>query len=620
MNTLRSEVSSPFHPRVVLILALLFAATAFTAWLSLVIDSGANGSAAVWWPNSVLLAGLFLNHRKRWPVILMTGYAANVTAHLFTHDSAGVSLALSACDLLEVAISAYPFSVDAKGFINFSRPVELARLYLFGAIIGPAVSAFLAILLLSLLKIPVPFIFSVYWFASNALATVTIVPVILSFFHRETYAIFKGWRLLETAGLLLLITFCSGLIFSQSHLPLLFLLFPPLLMLVVRLGIGGGMIGITIITVFDVVYSFHGAGPLTLVSGIVWQRELFLTQVLIATLVLCVTIVAVVLNERRDLEKSARQSEHLYRLLAENSRDIIVLTDLNHKRQYVSPAVQWMMGWDPKELLNTTFDETIVHPDDVPALRAAFDALRDGDSAKTLSYRCMKKDGSYLWMEANISLYCDRITGRPIGYVNVVRNIAERKAAEEQLRDAYQALETLATVDALTGIANRRHFDKAMEQEWRRSNRAQSPLSLLLLDVDHFKLYNDLYGHLRGDDCLRQIAAATLEVVQRAGDTVARFGGEEFGIILSNTETETAVELAEKIRQCIAGRTIEHRGNPPGMVTVSIGCSTCIPGPDGDLLSLIEAADHALYEAKHGGRNQVVFADCKMVTDRLDAF
>jgi diguanylate cyclase (GGDEF)-like protein/PAS domain S-box-containing protein len=315
-----------------------------------------------------------------------------------------------------------------------------------------------------------------------------------------------------------------------------------------------------------------------------------------------------VLNERRLLEQAARKSEHRYRLLAENSRDIIVLTDLNHRREYISPAVQWTMGWDPKELIGTTYQESIVHPDDIPAMTAILEALKTGEPAKTLTYRCRKKDGEYLWMEANISLYCDRITGEPIGHVNVVRNIAERKAAEEKLQDAYLALEELASVDSLTGSANRRQFDDSLAQEWRRSVRTGSPMSLLLLDVDHFKLYNDFYGHLRGDNCLRQIARAALDMVQRPGDLVARFGGEEFAVILPGTSRDAALGLAERLRSAVEQHSIEHTASPHNVVTISIGCATMIPERQINPNLLIEAADQALYEAKRSGRNRVVDA------------
>jgi diguanylate cyclase (GGDEF)-like protein/PAS domain S-box-containing protein len=347
---------------------------------------------------------------------------------------------------------------------------------------------------------------------------------------------------------------------------------------------------------------------MAIIQEATWQRHVFLIQVLLASAVLCVALVSVVLNERRMLEQAARKSEQLYRLLAENSRDIIVLTDLNHRREYISPAVQWMMGWDPQELMGTTYQESIVHPDDIPAMTATLDTLKSGEPAKSLTYRCKKKDGTYLWMEANISLYCDRITGEPIGYVNVVRNIAERKAAEERLQDAYLALEALASVDPLTGTANRRQLDESLENEWRRACRTASPISLLLLDVDHFKLYNDLYGHLRGDSCLRRIADAARQVFRRSGDTVARFGGEEFAIVLPDTGRQGAFEMAQRLRQAVENIRVEHAGSQHGIVTVSVGCATLIAQQGAHATTLLEAADRALYEAKRTGRNRVIDA------------
>jgi diguanylate cyclase (GGDEF)-like protein/PAS domain S-box-containing protein len=545
-----------------------------------------------------------LNRRGRWVAILITGYAANVLAHLIVHDSLAIGLGLATCDLLEVAIAAYPFARTTRDAIRFSRPRELARLCFVGALIAPAISAICAFGMCSLYA-PQPLRVGLHWFISDSVGTIAITPVILSLFDGEIAALFHRKRVLETIGLLGLMFACTGAVFHHASFPLLFVLFPPLLLIVVRLGMGGGMLGVSIIAIFSVVFTAHGRGPMVLIHDLSWERQLFFIQVLVASAVLCVSLVAVVLNERRLIEQTARKSEQLYRLLAENSRDIIVLTDLDHRREYVSPAVEWILGWRPQELIGETYQQSIVHPDDIPAVTAMLEVLKSGGSAKTLTYRCRKKDGSYLWMEANISLYCDRLNGEPIGYVNVVRNVSERKAAEEKLQDAYLALEALASVDALTGVANRRQFDHVLDHEWRRATRTESPLSLLLLDVDHFKLYNDIYGHLRGDSCLRQIAEAALDVIQRPGDTVARFGGEEFAVILADTDRNAALELAERIRQTVERRCLEHRGNPPGRITVSIGCATLIPQRGSHADSLIEVADQALYEAKRGGRNRI---------------
>ncbi|HYK36368.1 sensor domain-containing diguanylate cyclase [Alloacidobacterium sp.] len=590
------------------VLAVLFSAVYLIARVSMLFDTGAEGDAAFWWPNAVLLSVLLLNVRKRWPAIFITGYAAYVSAHLTGGDSVPVSFALSGCDILEAAIAAYPFAWITERTVRFSRPRELARLCLVGGFIAPAISAACAAPLYRLLHQNVPPHFGRNWFYSNALGAIIVTPIILSFFDREGVVLLERRRILESTGLLALMSVCSYFVFHTTGFPVFFILFPPLLLIVVRLGMRGGILGVCVIAVFAVISLMRGRGAMTLIQDQSWQHQVLHVQILLACAVLCVALVAVVLNERRLAEQAARKSEQLYRLLAENSRDIIVLTDLNHHREYISPAVQWMMGWDPRELIGATYEDGIVHPDDVAALTAMLEALKSGEPAKSLTYRCRKKDGTYLWMEANISLYCDRITGEPIGYVNVVRNVAERKAAEERLQDAYLALETLASVDPLTGTANRRQLDETLGHEWLRACRTTSPISLLLFDVDHFKFYNDLYGHLRGDTCLRKISDAARQVFRRAGDTVARFGGEEFAIVLPDTDRQGAFEMAQRLRQTVESLRIEHPGSQHNIVTVSVGCATLVPDVGADASVLIEAADRALYEAKRSGRNRVVDA------------
>jgi diguanylate cyclase (GGDEF)-like protein/PAS domain S-box-containing protein len=608
MNRLRSDRTSSVDVKYLFVLAVLFCSVFLAAWGSLFIDSGANGDAAFWWPNAILLSVLLLNKRERWPAIFLVGFLANILAHFIGHDSLVVGFVLSACDMLEAAISAFPFAWATQGPIRFSRPRELARLCLVGAVIAPAVSAVCASFLYRLLHNQAPPDFGLNWFLSNALGVITVTPIILSFFDTEVTALLERKHLLETIGLLSLMLICTYVVFHHTSFPLFVILFPPLLLIVVRLGMSGGILGVCIIAIFSIAFTMLGRGPMAIIQEATWQRHVFLIQVLLASAVLCVALVSVVLNERRMIEQAARKSEQLYRLLAENSRDIIVLTDLNHRREYVSPAVQWMMGWDPRELMGTTYQESIVHPDDIPAMTATLDALKTGEPAKSLTYRCRKKDGTYLWMEANISLYCDRVTGDPIGYVNVVRNVAERKAAEERLQDAYLALEALASVDSLTGTANRRQLDETLEHEWRRACRTASPISLLLFDVDHFKLYNDLYGHLRGDSCLRQIADAARHVFRRSADTVARFGGEEFAIVLPDTDRQGAFDQAQRLRQAVEDIRIAHAGSEHGIVTVSVGCATGIAQQSAHATTLLEAADRALYEAKRTGRNRVIDA------------
>ena len=167
-------------------------------------------------------------------------------------------------------------------------------------------------------------------------------------------------------------------------------------------------------------------------------------------------------------------------------------------------------------------------------------------------------------------------------------------------------LQKLLSTDALTGIANRRHFDQVLRDEWRRCARAGVPLSLLMIDVDCFKAYNDRLGHLQGDDCLRRIAALLTPAGRRPGDLMARYGGEEFVCLLPDTDTDGAVSVAERLRVDVQQAQIAHPASPLGpRVTISIGVASAKP-PAESVEVLLELADRALYVAKEEGRNRIV--------------
>lgn len=170
-------------------------------------------------------------------------------------------------------------------------------------------------------------------------------------------------------------------------------------------------------------------------------------------------------------------------------------------------------------------------------------------------------------------------------------------------------LANMSMIDGLTGIANRRRFDDHIEQELRRGSRNKAPLSLLLMDIDDFKAYNDTYGHARGDDCLRTVAQEIRNFLRRPSDLVARYGGEEFAVVLPDTPPEAAAMLAEKIRLGIEALNIPHSAaRAADHVTVSIGAAICPPGEPMTKAQLIEAADKQLYASKRAGRNRVTQA------------
>lgn len=188
----------------------------------------------------------------------------------------------------------------------------------------------------------------------------------------------------------------------------------------------------------------------------------------------------------------------------------------------------------------------------------------------------------------------------------IIRDISDRHQMELALQAMNHELQRLAALDGLTQVANRRHFDQYLQQEWRRLAREQQPLSLLLCDVDYFKAYNDHYGHQAGDDCLIQVASAMSQAMHRPADLVTRYGGEEFAIVLPNTERAGALIVAENIRHTVQELKIPHiHSQVSQFVTVSIGVACVIPLTDYPPEALVALSDEALYQAKHDGRNRI---------------
>jgi diguanylate cyclase (GGDEF)-like protein/PAS domain S-box-containing protein len=288
-----------------------------------------------------------------------------------------------------------------------------------------------------------------------------------------------------------------------------------------------------------------------------------------------------------------------FKALAEHSSDLILQVGRDMQLRYASPSATAVLGWTPEEMLD--HQTSLLNPDDLPHMEASILRLVAGAPREQISFRVKRKDGAWAWMEGSASFIQNAEHSGDL--VVVMRDVSERKRLEEELGE-------LAFRDKLTGIANRRKFDEVLENEWKRCLRGRGHMSLLLLDIDHFKGVNDRYGHQVGDDCLRSIAQTTQSLVSRPADLVARYGGEEIAVILPDTDQEGALSVAEKLRQAIEALAIpnqdNHEGN--GIVTISIGVATAFSRIGGGIAmpeGLLMAADHALYKAKNGGRDRV---------------
>ncbi|TPG55468.1 diguanylate cyclase [Roseomonas nepalensis] len=308
------------------------------------------------------------------------------------------------------------------------------------------------------------------------------------------------------------------------------------------------------------------------------------------------------LRRRERVEAALSESEAKFRLLAENSYDMVTRIGSDGVRRYVSPASVRLLGRRPEELVGKRPQE-IVHPADLEILSAAVVPLRRGEvDEATIAYRVLRSDDRWVWLESTVKVVFDPVSGARDGLVAITRDTTERKAVEERLT-------RLASMDGLTGIANRRAFDEALLHEWHHAARTGYPVSLLMIDVDRFKALNDSQGHLKGDECLRAIAEALGGSACRRGDLAARYGGEEFVLLLPDADAAGAAAVAERVRAAVEGLRIPHpEGGLGGVVTVSVGAATTWPSAalPPAVADLAGAADGCLYEAKLAGRNRVV--------------
>ena len=221
-------------------------------------------------------------------------------------------------------------------------------------------------------------------------------------------------------------------------------------------------------------------------------------------------------------------------------------------------------------------------------------------------YRAMTKDGRYVWIRDVVHVIRDK-NGEVQSLVGFMLDISERKETEGKLATLQKKLEEFSFKDGLTGVANRRMFDTIIEVEWLNARRNNQPISVILVDIDYFKQYNDHFGHIQGDDCLKRVAQVLSSAATRSRDFCARFGGEEFVIVLPETDAIAAKKVAERCHQLILKEQILHPKSGIGQIlTISIGVDTLIPESDSGVMAFIKEVDKRLYLAKQKGRNCIV--------------
>ncbi|KQP18119.1 hypothetical protein ASF43_09760 [Pseudorhodoferax sp. Leaf267] len=269
-----------------------------------------------------------------------------------------------------------------------------------------------------------------------------------------------------------------------------------------------------------------------------------------------------------------------------------------------------MLGYEPRhEPLPAAFWRELMHPDDQPALEAVVrEHLRGETPAYRIEHRFRHRDGRWIWVLDHAMVMERDAHGRPRRVVGTHLDISATKQSQLALETLNAQLETLSLTDGLTGVANRRQFDQALAVEWARGLRQRQPLALLMIDIDHFKRYNDQLGHPEGDACLRQVAQILSGCLRQPVERLMRYGGEEFAVLLADADAQAGARVAQRCEDAIAAAALPHPASPFAAVTVSIGVASRVPHPEGMPEELVHAADAALYQAKQAGRARVAVA------------
>jgi diguanylate cyclase (GGDEF)-like protein/PAS domain S-box-containing protein len=294
-----------------------------------------------------------------------------------------------------------------------------------------------------------------------------------------------------------------------------------------------------------------------------------------------------------------------YKTLLESTKAIPWKIDwTNMQFSYIGPQIETLLGWPQASWLNAQDWIDRIHPEDRErTVNFCVSQSIDGVDHEA-DYRALTADGEFVWIRDVVHVI--RNNGTTTELIGFMFDISERKKMEEELLSLNRKLEALTLQDGLTGVANRRLFDQNLKAEWFRALRDRKPLSLVVIDIDYFKQYNDRYGHLQGDECLVNVAQALNKIPLRSSDLFARFGGEEFVLLLPQADLASAIEIAEKCRTTILDLAIPHEASGSnGVVTISLGVASAIPTSDSDPSSLMAEADRMLYRAKELGRNRV---------------
>lgn len=303
------------------------------------------------------------------------------------------------------------------------------------------------------------------------------------------------------------------------------------------------------------------------------------------------------MTERKADELQVKRSAKLLARMSRVSRTGGWDFDLNTGRSEWSPEMYRIRELDPSVELDHHSIMSAYLPESRAVLAAARAAAIEHQTPWDMELQMTTAKGNLIWVRTQGEAVV--VEGKTVSLTGTLKNVTWRKQSQIDLQIANEKLERMALSDGLTGIANRRYFDRTLQAEWSRSARSGQPLALLMIDIDHFKLYNDHYGHVGGDECLRRVAQVLARCSRRASDLVCRYGGEEFAILLPGADMASASALAQNCLDAIRKEGIPHATSLVGpWLTLSIGVASAEADASQAAVTLVERADTALYQAK----------------------
>jgi diguanylate cyclase (GGDEF)-like protein/PAS domain S-box-containing protein len=587
-----------------LLAALVVTALAFLASRGLRAMTGQV--APMWLSNAVLLAQMIVTRREQRRWVLCGGTLGDFTANLLIGRSLHTSVSFTSADMLQVVI-AFAFAPRVTTVAEFIRPKALLKFLFGGVLLASVASGMWATLLLEgkighlLLPTLAP------WFISDGLSLIIITPVAMVFWSGELARVLRSGNRFKTCALVALVGVVTSCIFGlQISAPLLYWVLPPIVLLAFQAEIAGVLLGLLLCLAIALWFTAHGSGPLWAYPFEGMQHRVFALQLFfVAALGVALPISAIQMQRNRMIGL-LRDGEKRFRTLAENATDVVMSMQLDGRLTYVSPRAFEAWGRAPEQLIGVHYAD-LVDAADRNTLAAMIEQVATGRGEASQISR-FPRDGGLRWIETHVRPVIDPLSGTLNGLTAMARDVTEQKAIEQRHADERRELEGLAFRDSLTGLFNRRYFDRELKQRCQQGSHTEAYLAVVMIDVDNYKSYNDHFGHQTGDECLRTIARSIAASSAKYPDLVARYGGEEFALILAHAEPDRALAVAEQIREDVEKLRLPHPPSVSGVVTISLGVCAQRSDKCGDGSTVVAAADMALYSAKRLGRNRTCVA------------